>query len=124
MKVDDAGFCGWLRDEAKVNALEVLNMNKENSCREVNLSEQYREYLENNRLSEEVVRQIKSFKHSHKPQENLTSEQELLVNQLMFNKKLRDRYKNYGLCKECQQPNTGIFSYSNLAQHQVFRYYA
>src|SRR4051812_43059151 len=47
-------------------------------------------------LSEDVINQIKGFKYY-----DLTEEQ----NSLIDNEELRERYKKYGLCKECSQPN-------------------
>jgi len=38
---------------------------------------------------------------------DLTSKQESLLDKLMPAKELSERYKNYGLCLECNQPNTG-----------------
>ena len=40
---------------------------------------------------------------------NLTEEQQLLIDKLILNEELKDRYINYGLCKECKQPNTGSY---------------
>ena len=30
----------------------------------------------------------------------------MLIDKLILNKELKERYKKYGLCKECKQPNT------------------
>lgn len=40
IKVTDANFCAWLRDEIKMDALEILN----NSYQETELREQFQEY--------------------------------------------------------------------------------
>ncbi|RIA90250.1 hypothetical protein C1645_160393 [Glomus cerebriforme] len=53
-------------------------------------------------LSNDVIRQIKDFKHLW-----LTEEQKLLIDKLITNEELKERYKKYGLCRECKQPNTG-----------------
>ncbi|MCE8167820.1 MAG: HET domain-containing protein [Candidatus Moeniiplasma glomeromycotorum] len=46
MKAEDSNFCAWLRDEIKVDALEILNkLNTENNCQETDLREQFSEYL-------------------------------------------------------------------------------
>src|SRR3954471_6118497 len=58
------------------------------------------------KLSEDVINQIKDFMHSHM-YHRLTDEQTSLIDELIPNEELRERYKNYGLCKECSQPNTG-----------------
>ena len=39
--------------------------------------------------------------------DHLTKEQKSLIDKLIPNEELRERYKKYGLCKECSQPNTG-----------------
>ena len=55
------------------------------------------------KLSEDVINQIKDF-----PKYRLqSSEQKSLIDELIPNEELRERYKKYGLCKECSQPNTG-----------------
>jgi hypothetical protein len=51
-------------------------------------------------ISDDVFEQIKDFNHS-----GLTKEQSLLIDKLILNEELRERYKNYGLCEECKQPN-------------------
>ena len=53
-------------------------------------------------LSDDIFEQIKDFTFWR-----LTEEQELLIDKLILNEELKDRYKKYGLCKECNQPNTG-----------------
>jgi hypothetical protein len=50
-------------------------------------------------LSDDVFEQIKDFDYK-----NLTEEQSLLIDKLILNEELKERYKNYGLCKECKQP--------------------
>ena len=55
-----------------------------------------------NKLSDDVINQIKDFTYHH-----LTEEQKSLIDELIPNEELRERYKKYGLCKECSQPNTG-----------------
>src|SRR5207248_242981 len=40
----------------------------------------------------------------------LTEEQKLLIDKLILNEELKDRYKECGLCNECKQPNTGIYN--------------
>jgi hypothetical protein len=53
-------------------------------------------------LSDDVFEQIKDFNY-----ENLTEEQSLLIDKLILNEELKERYKDYGLCEECKQPKTG-----------------
>src|ERR1044072_580107 len=59
------------------------------------------------KLSQDVINKIKDFKHLYEPYNALTEEQKSLVDELMPNEELRERYKEYGLCMECSQPNTG-----------------
>src|SRR4051812_46879417 len=53
------------------------------------------------KLSEDVINQIKDFPRL------FTQEQRSLIDELIPNEELRERYKKHGLCKECGQPNTG-----------------
>ena len=62
--------------------------------------------MEEIKLSDDVIEQIKDFKHN-----NLTEEQKLLIDKLILNEELKNRYKNHGLCKECKQPNTSDYYY-------------
>jgi hypothetical protein len=55
-----------------------------------------------NKLSDDVINQIKEFVHYE-----LTEEQKSLIDELIPNEELRERYKKCGLCRECKQPNTG-----------------
>src|SRR5436853_4689279 len=54
------------------------------------------------KLSDDVINQIKDF-----DKYVLTSEQKSLIDELIPNEELRERYKKHGLCEECSQPNTG-----------------
>ena len=70
------------------------------------------------KLSDDVINQIKDFPkpdyYYNLPFYNhLTEEQKSLIDELIPNEELRERYKKYGLCKECSQPNTGISYYRN-----------
>src|SRR5579864_8134360 len=58
--------------------------------------------MEQKYLSDGIIDQIKEFDPY-----NLTEEQKLLIDKLIVNEELKERYKNYGLCKGCKQPNTG-----------------
>ena len=58
--------------------------------------------MEQKYLSNDVFEQIKDFEHY-----DLTKEQKLLIDKLILNEELKERYKDYGLCKECKQPNIG-----------------
>ena len=53
------------------------------------------------KLSDDVINQIKDFPN------HLTEKQKSLIDELIPNEELRERYKKYGLCEECSQPNTG-----------------
>ena len=59
------------------------------------------------KLSEDVINQIKDFPKYYS---DLTEKQTSLIDELIPNEELRERYKKHGLCKECSQPNTG-YSY-------------
>src|SRR5277367_5263087 len=60
--------------------------------------------MEEIKLSDDVIEQIKDFKHKY-----LTEEQELLIDKLILNEELKNRYKKNGLCKKCKKPNTGYY---------------
>ena len=55
--------------------------------------------MEEIKLSDDVIDQIKDFKYW-----NLTEEQKLLIDKLILNEELKRNYKKYGLCKKCKQP--------------------
>jgi hypothetical protein len=55
-----------------------------------------------NKLSDDVINQIKNFDRYF-----LTEEQKILIDKLIPNEELKERYNKYGLCEECKQPNTG-----------------
>ncbi|CAB4404800.1 unnamed protein product [Rhizophagus irregularis] len=56
------------------------------------------------KLSDDVFEQIKNFTHY-----SLTEEQNSLINKLIIDKELNERYKYYGLCKNCKQLNIGYY---------------
>jgi len=58
--------------------------------------------MDETKLGDDVFEQIKDFYHW-----SLTEEQKLLIDKLILNEELKKRYKDYGLCEECKQPNTG-----------------
>ena len=67
-----------------------------------------------NKLSDDVINQIKDFPKYDK----LTEEQKLLIDELISNEELREQYKKHGLCEECSQPNTGwIWCQSCISKH-------
>jgi len=59
--------------------------------------------MEDIKLSDYVFDQIKDFDYG-----NLTKEQESLVDELILIEELKERYKKYGLCENCKQPNTDL----------------
>jgi len=66
------------------------------------------------KLSDDVINQIKDFTEpdygcDYPFYDHLTQEQKSLVDELIPNEELRERYKKHGLCKECNQPNTGRY---------------
>ncbi|GBB84106.1 hypothetical protein RclHR1_10740005 [Rhizophagus clarus] len=54
------------------------------------------------KLSDDAIEQIKDFVH-----DDLTEEQNSLIDKLILNEKLKERYKKYDLCYKCSQINTG-----------------
>ena len=58
--------------------------------------------MEQNYISNDVFEQIKDFDRYY-----LSEEQKLLIDKLIPNEELKQRYKSYGLCKGCKQPNSG-----------------
>src|SRR4051794_1402506 len=71
------------------------------------------------KLSEDVINQIKDFPEptiyyiDYPFYNHLTQEQKSLINELIPNEELRERYKKHGLCVECSQPNTGSEEFSD-----------
>jgi hypothetical protein len=65
------------------------------------------------KLGDDVINQIKDFPEpktyftTFPFYDNLTYEQKSLIDELIPIEELRERYKKYGLCKECGQPSTG-----------------
>jgi hypothetical protein len=66
-------------------------------------------------LSDDVFEQIKDFDY-----EDLTEEQSLLINKLILNEELKERYKVNGLCKECKQPRAS-YSWCQCKFQQNFK---
>ena len=67
------------------------------------------------KLSDDVINQIKDFTkyeyeygYNYPYYDHLTQEQKSLIDELIPNEELRERYKKHGLCEECSQPNTGF----------------
>ena len=52
-------------------------------------------------LSDDVFEQIKDFDHR---EWKLTEEQKSLIDKLISDDELKQRYKENGLCNECKQP--------------------
>ncbi|CAB4442371.1 unnamed protein product [Rhizophagus irregularis] len=67
------------------------------------------------KLNNDVIEQIKDFVHYY-----LTEEQESLIDKLITDKELKERYKKYGLCETCKQPNTGYYC-CQLCNSQHFK---
>jgi hypothetical protein len=55
--------------------------------------------MEEFKLIDDVIDQIMYFDH-----EDLTEEPKLLIDKLILNEELKENYKEYGLCEECNQP--------------------
>jgi hypothetical protein len=64
-----------------------------------------------NKLSDDVINQIKDFRYSY-----LTEEQKSLIDELIPNEELRKQYKKHGLCEECSQIKIGV----NLVTPSIF----
>ena len=56
-----------------------------------------------NKLTDDIINQIKDFDRY-----DSIEEEESLIDELIPNEELRERYKKHGLCKECSQPNSSI----------------
>ncbi|CAB4421458.1 unnamed protein product [Rhizophagus irregularis] len=72
--------------------------------------------MEEFKLSDDIFDQIKDFDH-----EELTDEQKLLIDKLILDKELKERYKRNGLCKECKQPKITTFNWCQCKFHQNFK---
>ncbi|POG78606.1 kinase-like domain-containing protein [Rhizophagus irregularis DAOM 181602=DAOM 197198] len=68
------------------------------------------------KLSDVVIEQIKDFDYWE-----LTEEQESLIDKLITDKELKERYKNYGLCKECKRSNTDYDRYCQFCNSKHFQ---
>ncbi|RIA85856.1 hypothetical protein C1645_830177 [Glomus cerebriforme] len=65
-------------------------------------------------LSDDVFELIKDFDHR-----NLTEEQKLLIDKLILNEELKERYKEYGLCNvKRSQQNTKNYT-SRIQESQL-----
>src|SRR5947208_12634223 len=67
--------------------------------------------MEQNYISNDVFEQIKDF---DRYELYLTKEQKLLIDKLIPNEELKQRYKKYGLCKGCKQINTSKDIFDNF----------
>ncbi|EXX59253.1 Cdc15p [Rhizophagus irregularis DAOM 197198w] len=67
------------------------------------------------KLSDDVIEQIKDFIYRE-----LTKEQESLIDKLITDEELKERYKNYGLCKNCKQPKSSFY-YCRSCKSQYFK---
>ena len=74
--------------------------------------------MEEIKLGDDVFEQIKDF--DHRPWK-LAEEQKLLIDKLILNEELKERYKEHGLCKECKQPNTSIYSWCQSCNGKRFQ---
>ncbi|CAB4418665.1 unnamed protein product [Rhizophagus irregularis] len=68
------------------------------------------------KLSDDVFEQIKDFTFW-----NLTKKQKSLIDKLITDKELKERYKINGLCKHCKQPNTDRYSYCQPCYTKKFK---
>jgi hypothetical protein len=66
--------------------------------------------MEQKYLSDDVFEQIKAIEQTKDfKRPFLTEKQKLLIDKLILNEELKERYKKYGLCKECKQPKTDYY---------------
>ena len=72
--------------------------------------------MEEIKLNDDVIEQIRDFNHK-----DLTEEQKLLIDKLILNEELKECYKKYGLCKCCEQPNTGYESWCESLHGKWFQ---
>ena len=72
--------------------------------------------MEEIKLSDDVFEQLKDFDIWR-----LTEEQKLLIDKLILNEELKERYKEYGLCKGCKQPNTGYGTWCQPCNAKRFK---
>jgi hypothetical protein len=63
--------------------------------------------MEEIKLSDDVIKRIKDFNCKY-----LAKEQSSIIDKLILNEELNRRYRDYGLCKECNQPKAGHY-YNN-----------
>ena len=69
------------------------------------------------KLGKDVINQIKDFPEY----DYQSSEQQSLIDELIPNEELRERYKKYGLCDECSQPNTGYYKWCQSRNSKHFQ---
>jgi hypothetical protein len=67
------------------------------------------------KLSDDVIEQIKDFDYRHWI---LTEEQKSLIDKLITDKELKERYKEFGLCENCNQPRIRLHDYCNYCIFQ------
>ncbi|EXX70207.1 Ipl1p [Rhizophagus irregularis DAOM 197198w] len=67
------------------------------------------------KLTDDVFEQIKEFNRY-----DLTEKQKSLIDKLITNEELKERYKKNGLCKNCKQPKT-TYSYCQSCKSQYFK---
>jgi hypothetical protein len=60
--------------------------------------------MEEIKISDDAFNQLKELQGQST---QLTEEQNLLVDKLILNEELKERFKAFHLCDECKQPNTG-----------------
>src|SRR5947207_8575301 len=81
--------------------------------------------MEEIKLSDDVFEQIKDFGYDNNYGywrfSRLTEEQKLLIDKLILNEELKKRYIEYGLCKECKQPNTGDVTWCQQCNAKRFQ---
>ena len=78
------------------------------------------------KLSDDVINQIKDFPkpiygYNFPFYDHLTEKQKSLINELIPNEKLRERYKGYGLCEECSQPKKGRHEWCQSCNSKHFQ---
>lgn len=78
--------------------------------------------MEGIKLSDGVFEQLKEIEQMEDfNSKYLTKEQELLIDKLILDEELKERYKSYGLCYKCKQPNTGYMEWCQSCNGKQFQ---
>lgn len=111
------GFSSWVL-LIKRKGIEWFSDYERNCWSQENekLKKEYKVYLEEvkngSKLDTEVIWKLKKINPKYNPYSSqefeFSQEQKLVIDELITNPKLKERYQKYGLCWECNQPNAGF----------------